>query len=150
MKHRDRIVAVSLAAALGLTGCSTGTGDVGDGAVTGTDPVATTEGAAGATLPEDYAEAVAKLQTTIDVVTTQLDRAEVPQAALVAWAEVEARVSDAVAQVQSDPGFDMTALGAALDSFEAVLVDIDAGSEVDIAWTEFRAAVDDFVRSFAG
>jgi len=103
------------------------------------------EDATDTTLGNESAEAVAKLQTSMDIVTGQLQEIDLGEDATVAWAEIQARVSDVVASVQADPDFDRSAIDSILDAFEAQIAASEPASEFEAAWAEFRADFEAFL-----
>jgi hypothetical protein len=144
-KPRHLLTAL-LGSLLLLASCSTET-DVGgitldDAAATAIDQA---EDATGTTLGPERSEAIAKLQTSMDVVTAQLETGDFGQDLIVTWAEIQTRVSDAVVSVQADPDFNAAALESILDAFGAQLAAFGSQPELEGAWTEFRAAFDEFI-----
>lgn len=144
-----KTLALILALAAGLTACSAADTahvdeTIDDATAAG---VETAEAATGTTLTESSAESIAKVQTTLDVLTAELDGAEVGQSVEAAWSEVQVRVTDAVVSAQSEAEFDESALGDSLDTFEERLEEAVPSPELWSAWNEFRAAVTDFVAS---
>lgn len=134
-----------IAAIMLVAACSGGT-DAGDIDSTIDDAVAgavdEAEAATDTTLTSANADAVAKLQTSMDLVTAQIEESGLDADLAVAWTEIQARVSDAIAGADFDPA----ALRSMLDALEAQ-VDIDANPEFEAAWTEFRTDVEAFVTS---
>lgn len=143
-KPTHRISAGIAAVAL-LASCSAGT-DAGeidstvDDAIT--EAVDQAEAASDTTLPSANADAVAKLQTSMDVVTAEIEDSDLEADLSVAWTEIQARISD----LPTGADFDPTALRSMLDALEGQ-VDIDANPEFEAAWTEFRADFEAFLTS---
>lgn len=150
MKAKSRLLAASFASVLVVGACAaaddTDVGgavdDAAETAIEGAETVTETTMGSGA------AEATAKLQTTLDVMTSELETAEADPDLAVAWAEIQARVADAIVAIQSDPDFDMSDLESTLDSFESELAAVDPDIEVESAWAEFRLALDSFLDQF--
>lgn len=163
---RSRIASASLAACVVLAGCtadSAGEDSAGvDNGVTtttqgttettsattttsaGGDTTTTTTGNGGAI---DSAEAIAKLQTSLDALEAQMEGVADEDDLRTAWAEIETRVRDAVTGFQADADFDEAALEEQLDTFETELESADLGAEAEDAWSELREAVRELVGS---
>lgn len=146
---KTRTLALIMALATGLTGCSAAdTAQVDDTIDDATvAAVETAEAVTDTTLTESSAEAIAKVQTTLDVLTAELDGVELDPSVEAAWSEVQVRVTDAVVSAQSEADFDESALGDSLDTFEERLEEAVPSPELWSAWNEFRAALTDFVAS---
>ena len=149
---KTRTGALVLAVAVGMAACSgADTAEVDDTIDDATAAaVDTAEAATDTTLNESSADAVAKLQTTLDVLTAELDDAELDPAVVAAWSEVQVRVTDAVVAAESESEFDSADLEDSLDSFEDTLEETAASPELWSAWDEFRAALADLFGSVAG
>lgn len=147
---KTRMLALTLVLAAGVTACS-GTDTVDDTIDDATAAaVETAEEATDTTLAEDSAEAVAKLQTSLDVLTAELDDAELDPAVETAWSEIQVRVTDAIVAAQAETEFDDSVLEDSLDSFEEQLDAAEPAEELESAWDEFRSALSSLIASLSG
>lgn len=142
LRHR---ISAGIAAVFLMASCSAGsdTGDIDDAvddAIVGA--VDEAEAATNTTLTAEAADAVAKLQTSMDLVTTQIDESDLEADLSVAWTEIQARISDVMAGADFDP----SALRSMLDTVETQ-VDLDANPEFESAWAEFRTDFEAMVTS---
>ena len=146
MRTRTQKTLVGLAAVMLVGACSSGT-DAGDIDSTIDDATAAAvdqaESATDTTLSSENAEAVAKMQTTMDLVSEEIQAADVDADIAVAWTEIEARVTDAI---ETDVDVDASALRSMMDALESQ-VSLDAHPELESAWADFRAEFDAFVSS---
>jgi hypothetical protein len=144
-----KMITTTLLAALMLTACAGDGADVDesidDATAAGVDAAVE---ATDTTLSDDSAEAVAKLQTSLNVLTAQFDESAVAPEIETAWAEIQARVTDAAIAVQLDPDFDTSELESAVESFDEQLDTVDTDPVLEDAWIEFRSALDAFIDSF--
>ena len=145
-----RMLSTALAAVLTLSACVTeadggdrGTDDVVAGAVEGAESIT------GTTLSSGAAEVIAKVQTSLDVLTAQMDASAVAPELEVAWAELRARVTDAAVAAQLDSAIDPGDLEAAIDSFESRIGEVDAEAALRDAWADFRSDLAEFVAEFS-
>ena len=144
MNTRTRKMFAGLAAVMLIAACSgTDAGDV-DSAIDDATETAVdqAEEATGTTLTSENADSVAKLQTSMDLVTDQIQEADLGPELAVAWTEIQARVTDAL----DDADFDASELSALMDTLESQVA-LDDNPEFGSAWAEFRADFDDFVSS---
>lgn len=134
-----------IAAVFLVASCSAGT-DAGDIDSTIDDAVAgavdEAEAATDTTLTPANADAVAKLQTSMDLVSAQIEESDLEADLSMAWTEIQARISDVSAGADLDP----SALRTMLDAVETQ-VDLEANPEFEAAWTEFRADFEAFLTS---
>ena len=145
MKTRTQKTLAGLAAVMLVGACSgTDAGDVDTAIDDATETaVDQAESATDTTLTAENAEAVAKLQTAMDAVSTQIENADLGADLAVAWTEIQARVTDAV---ESNANFDASELSGLMDTLETQ-VELDANPDFESAWAEFRAEFDEFVAS---
>ncbi|MEX1003834.1 MAG: hypothetical protein WD990_09880 [Acidimicrobiia bacterium] len=144
MRTRIQRTAAGLAAMMLVAACSgTDTEDidtaVDDATATAVDQA---EQATDTTLSSENADAVAKLQTSMDVVSAQLQDADLGADLAVAWTEIQARVIDAA----NTADFDASELESLMDTLESQVA-LDANPEFESAWADFRAEFDAFVSS---
>lgn len=133
-------------AAVMLVGACSGTdaGDVDSAIDDATESaVDQAEEATGTTLTSENADSVAKLQTSMDIVSSEIQDADLGPELAVAWTEIQARVIDAV---DTNANFDASELSALMDTLESQVA-LDANPEFESAWAEFRAEFDEFVSS---
>lgn len=146
MKARTKKTLSGLAAVVLVGACSSGT-DAGDLDSAIDDATATAvdqaEEVAGTTLTAENEDAVAKLQTSMDVVSAEIQDADLGADLAVAWTEIQARITDAV---QANADFDASELEAMIDALESQVA-VDASPEFERAWAGFRAEFDEFVAS---
>ena len=151
MKERKEVLAAGLAALLLLAACSAQPGSVDsvidDAAAAGIEQA---EDVTGTTLGSDSAEAIAKLQTSLDVVSAEMAEADLPDDLTVVWDEIQVRVNEAVVSIQGDPNFDPTSIDLMLDTFQVQLETMDMASDFESAWVEFRADFEAFVEAHTG
>jgi len=143
-----KMITTTLVAALMLTACADGSTvdeSIDDATAAGVDAaVEVTD----TTLSDNSAEAVAKLQTSLNVLTAQFDQSAVAPELETAWAELQARVADATIAAGLDSDFDTSELESAVESFDERLDAVDTEPVLEDAWTEFRSALDTFIDSF--
>jgi hypothetical protein len=142
-----RILSAGLAALLSLSACATDADGTLDDAVAGA--VEGAESITDTTLTSGAADAIAKLQTSLGVLTTQMEASAVAPQLDVAWAELRARVTDAAVAAQMGSDIDTGDLEVAVDSFESRMGEIDAEPALRDAWAEFRAMLAEFVAEFS-
>lgn len=145
MNTRTKKTLAGLAAVMLVGACSgTDAGDVDsaidDATATAVDQA---EEVAGTTLTAENADAVAQLQTSMDVVAEEIQDADLGADLAVAWTEIQARVTSAV---QGNADFDASELTALIDTLESQVA-VDATPEFESAWARFRAEFDEFVAS---
>jgi ABC-type glycerol-3-phosphate transport system substrate-binding protein len=145
MNTRTKKTLAGLAAVMLVGACSgTDAGDIDsaidDATATAVDQA---EEATNTTLTAENAEAIAKLQTSMDVVSAEFQDADLGADLAVAWTEIQARITDAV---QTNASFDASELRAMIDTIESQVA-LDANPEFASAWAEFRAEFDEFVAS---
>lgn len=136
-------ISACIAAVTLLASCSAGTDEIDsnvDDAIGGA--VDQAEAVSDTTLTSANAEAVAKLQTSMDVVTAEIEDSDLEADLSVAWTEIQARISD----ISVGADFDPTALRSMLDALETQ-VDTDANPDFEAAWNEFRADFEAFLTS---
>ena len=146
MQTRTQKTLAGLAAVMLVGACSTGTdaGDVDSGIDDATETaVDQAEEATGTTLTSENADAVAKLQTSMDIVSAEIQDSDLGPDLAVAWTEIQARVTDAV---EANADFDASELNSLMDTLESQVA-LDANPEFESAWAEFRAEFDEFVSS---
>lgn len=142
-----KTIATTLMATMALTACGETTGV--DGAIddTATDAIDGAENLTGTTISGDTAEAVAKLQTSLDVLAAEVEDIDAPADLQAAWAELEARATDATLSAQIDADIDASDLEAAVDEFDERLEDVEPTPVLEQAWAEFRSALDTLIAS---
>ena len=142
MHTRTKKTLAALAAVLVVGACS-GTDTVDEAVDDATATVVSqAEDATGTTLSADNADAVAKLQTSMDLVSTEIEEADLGPELAVAWTEIQARVTDAL----DGANFDASELSALMDTLESQ-VTLDDNPEFESAWAEFRAEFETFASS---
>lgn len=146
MHTRTQKTLTGLAAVMLVGACSSGT-DTADIDSTIDDATAAAvdeaEAATDTTLTPENADAVAKMQTSMDLVSEEIQDADVDPDLAVAWTEIQARVTDAV---QANADVDGSSLISMMDALESQL-SLEANPEFESAWADFRAEFEAFVSS---
>ncbi|MDX1447506.1 MAG: hypothetical protein R3246_00450 [Acidimicrobiia bacterium] len=144
---KKQVLALIMVLATGLSACSPADADGIDDTIDDATAAAieTAESATDTTLSEDSAESLAKLQTTLDVLTAQLAGVELDPSMEAAWSEIQVRVTDAVVSARLDMEFDQSTLVDSLDAFEDALEQTSPSPDLWSAWNEFRDAWTMFV-----
>ncbi len=144
MHTRTQKTLAGLAAVMLVAACSgTDAGDV-DSAIDDATETAVdqAEEVAGTTLTQENADAVAQLQTSMEVVADAIQNSDLDADLAVAWTEIQARVTDAAATAD----FDESELNEMMDTLESQVA-LDENPEFESAWANFRAEFDEFVSS---
>lgn len=151
MKSTHRLLAGTLAAVVVLAACSSG--DTTGVESTVDDATATVasqaEETTGTTMSEETDEAVAKLQTSLDVVTSELESAQLDADLMAAWDEIQVRATSAIASAEASGSLDTQGIETTLDEFESTLTTQNVEPTVIDAWTEFRLSFESFLSQFA-
>ena len=147
MTRTKKTLALALAGSMALAACSSATTDGVEGAIddaTGTIAEGA-EDVTGTTMSAETSEAVAKLQTSVDVVTEELGEADASADVMTAWNEMTARVSTAIVAAETDTPFDASAVEDTLNRFESTIEQSDVADSLGTAWEDFRTSLQLFL-----